>query len=578
MRADHLLIRVRPRSKPILTLACLGGIALIPAPAGAQPLSADRVLVNGHILTVDARDSIAQAVAIRAGRIVAVGTNAQIEALADARSERIDLHGLTVTPGLIDAHIHLAEGGLDALYLLDLSYPAVTSIEEVVAKVRTRAAEEEPGAWVRGRGWDEGKLTENRYIYASDLDAAAPDRPVWLSQTMGHYGVANSAALARAGITRDTPDPPGGVIDRSADGTPTGVLKETAQALVTGLIPEPTPAQRRAAIEQLAQALNAEGMTAAKDPRIGLESWDAYQQVLAEGKLSVRVFVLWGSPDTLDGARDLAARIAPFSKPYLTTGDDHLISGGVKIFADGSGGARTAWMYKDWNKNYSASDGGNRGYPALDPELLRQQILLYHDAGLHLGVHAIGDRAIDWVVDSYALALQRTPAHGRRHSIIHANLPTEHALETMAELQRKYDAGFPEVSATFMWWIGDTYAGNYGPERARRLIPLHSYAQRGIRWAEGSDFDVTPFAARYGLWALIARQPALGVYGSDPYGRAEAADVHDALRAQTMWAAHQLFLDDKIGSIEVGKYADIAVWDKNLTRLPWTRSRRSRAS
>ena len=371
MRADHLLIRVRPRSKPILTLACLGGIALIPAPTGAQPLSADRVLVNGHILTVGARDSIAQAVAIRAGRIVAVGTNAQIEALADARSERIDLHGLTVTPGLIDAHIHLAEGGLDALYLLDLSYPAVTSIEEVVAKVRTRAAEEEPGAWVRGRGWDEGKLTENRYIYASDLDAAAPDRPVWLSQTMGHYGVANSAALARAGITRDTPDPPGGVIDRSADGTPTGVLKETAQALVTGLIPEPTPAQRRAAIEQLAQALNAEGMTAAKDPRIGLESWDAYQQVLAEGKLSVRVFVSWGSPDTLDGARDLAARIAPFSKPYLTTGDDHSISGGVKIFADGSGGARTAWMYKDWNKNYSASDGGNRGYPALDPELLQ---------------------------------------------------------------------------------------------------------------------------------------------------------------------------------------------------------------
>jgi predicted amidohydrolase YtcJ len=180
----------------------------------------------------------------------------------------------------------------------------------------------------------------------------------------------------------------------------------------------------------------------------------------------------------------------------VSTGDDHLISGGVKIFADGSGGARTAWLHEDWNKNHREVDAGNRGYSAIDAELLRKQIQLYHDAGLHMSVHAIGDRAIDWVVDSYALALQRNPAPGRRYGIIHANIPSDHAIETMAQLQRTYDAGFPEPSATFTWWIGDTYAGNFGPERCLRLNPFKTYLENGIRWADGSDFDVTPFPAR----------------------------------------------------------------------------------
>jgi predicted amidohydrolase YtcJ len=190
--------------------------------------------------------------------------------------------------------------------------------------------------------------------------------------------------------------------------------------------------------------------------------------------------------------------------------------------------------------------------------------MLYHDAGLHVGVHAIGDRAIDWTVAAITLALIRNPRQGLRHSIIHANIPTDLAMNTLAALQQNFDAGYPEPQANFTWWIGDTYAGNFGVERSHRLNPFHSFLERGIRWAGGSDYPVTPFPGRYGIWATMARQPLLGVYGSDAFGTAEAVDVRTALRSFTQWAAHQMFLEDRIGSIEVGKYADIAVWDTDV--------------
>jgi predicted amidohydrolase YtcJ len=233
----------------------------------------------------------------------------------------------------------------------------------------------------------------------------------------------------------------------------------------------------------------------------------------------------------------------------------------VKLFADGSGGARTAWVWQDWNRSRTEIDEGNRGYPAIDAILLRDLIMLYHDAGLHMGVHAIGDRAIDWTVAAMTLALIRNPRHGLRHSIIHSNIPTDLAMNTMAALQQNFDAGYPEPQANFTWWIGDTYAGNFGIERSRRLNPFRSYLDRGMIWAGGSDFFVTPFPARYGIWSSIARQPLLGVYGHDAFGEDQSIDVKTALRSYTIWAAHQMFMEEKIGSIEAGKYADIAVWD-----------------
>ncbi|MSQ99689.1 MAG: amidohydrolase [Xanthomonadales bacterium] len=543
-------------------------LVLCSACALANEPFAERVLLNGNILTVDARDSVAAALAIRAGRIVAVGSNAEISALMGPGTEQIDLHGLTATPGLLDSHAHFSSGGLQTLTNVSLNYPLVASVADVIKSVAARAVNTPPGGWVLGSGWDEGKLSELRYVYAADLDPVSADHPVWLTHTTGHYGVANSQALAMAGITAQTPDPPGGVIDRDAEGNPTGVLKESAMALVTQLIPAATAEQERDALRMMSREFNRECMTGLKDPGIFDATWKAYQDVSNEGALTVRVFALWHSPDTLDEARQLVQKIAPFTRPYETTGDDRLISGGIKLFADGSGGARTAWLWQDWNKNRSGVDEGNQGFPGIDPDVLRELIFLYHDAGLHMGVHAIGDRAIDFVVASYALALIRNPQHGLRHAIIHANIPTELAMNTMAALQQTFDAAYPEPQANFTWWIGDTYAGNFGPQRSLRLNPFHTFQQKGIHWGGGSDFDVTPFPARYGIWASMARQPLLGVYGADPFGQAEAVDVHTALRSFTLWNAHQMFLEDKIGSLEVGKYADIAVWNVDLYTAP----------
>jgi len=422
---------------------------------------ADRILVNGNILTVDASDSIAEAIAIRDGRIMAVGTNAEIEALAGPGTDRIDLDGLTATPGLLDTHVHFSYGGL--------------------------------------------------------------------------------IKLTQAGTTPDPPNNSG---------------------------------QMREAIRMMAREFNRECMTGAKDPGIGrsqsydpenaIDTWNAYREVLAAGDLTVRVFALWRSGDTLEEARELAARIAPFSKPWESRGDDRLVSGGVKLFADGSGSARTAWVWQDWNMNRSGIDEGNRGSPAIDAILLRDLIMFYHDAGLHMGVHAVGDRAIDWTVAAMTLALIRNPRRGLRHSIIHSSIPTDLAMNTMAALQQNFDAGYPESQANFTWWIGDTHAGNFGVKRSQRLNPFRSYRDRGMQWGGGSDFLVTPYPARYGIWSSIVRQPLLGTYGYDAFGKDQSVDVKTALRSYTIWAAHQMFMEEKIGSIEAGKYADIAVWDTDL--------------
>jgi predicted amidohydrolase YtcJ len=292
-----------------------------------------------------------------------------------------------------------------------------------------------------------------------------PVNPVWLTQTTNRYGVANTAALKLAGITRDTKDPPAGTIDRDSRGNPTGVLKESAQGLVASKVPPLTREQEKNGIIKIIQEFNREGMTAAKDPGIGQARWALYEELLREGKLTVRVCALW-------------------------------------------------------------------------------------------------------VVDSYAEALAAKPTKGLRHGLIHANTPTDHANDVMARLQRDYDAGYPEAQATFLWWIGDNYAGNLGPKRALRLKPFKTWVNKGIKWAGGSDYPVTPFPARHSLWASVTRTTLNGTHGSQPFGTSEAIDIRTALRAQSIWAAHQMFLDDRIGSLEVGKQADLAVWDRDLYTVP----------
>jgi predicted amidohydrolase YtcJ len=523
---------------------------------------ADLVLINGTILTVDAQDSVAEALAIRANKIIAVGSKQKVLALADAHTQILDLHGRTATPGLIDTHGHYQDAGIDELYNVKLS--DATSIAEIVRRVQAKIATAKPGEWIRGAGWDEAKLAENRYIHASDLDKVSPNNPVWLQNTTGHYAAVNSYALRLAHITAETKDPPAGTIDRDASGVPTGVLKEQANQVVVALIPPPTAEQRKQGILKSIDDLHHEGMTAFKEIG-GPPAWSAYQQVLAEGKLDERVCMLWYANNTVETAKSALTEIQKNPRPPQSLGDGRLLACGAKIFMDGSAIGRTAWVYQPWYKNTTEIDTGNFGYPNMDPEVYRQMVRLFHQAGVTVGTHAIGDRAIDWVVDTYALVLKETPTPGLRHTIIHAYLPTPHAIATMATLEKQYDAAYPEVQPPFLWWIGKGMTANFGLDRLAATMPLKTYLEHGVRWGGGSDYFVTPYPARYGLWASVERETLAGTH---PFGMSEAVDIHTALHSYTAWAAPLLFLEEKAGTLEPGKRADIAIWDSNLYTIP----------
>src|SRR6185436_5500607 len=283
----------------ILPLALAGALR-------SQTPPADLVLANGTVITVDPQDTVAQAVAIRGSKIVFVGSTAAAQAFVGDKTQVVDLAGRTATPGLIDTHVHFSEPA-DTLDLGD-----ARSMEEVIARVRARVARVKPGEWVRGGGWDEGKLTERRYITAADLDKAAPDNPVYLTHTTGHYGVANSLALKLSGVTKETQDPPGGTIDRDKDGNPTGVMKERATGLIRtgGGGGGGRGNTMREDVLRIIAGFNREGMTGAKDLNIGQAKWDLYKQLLEEGKLTVRMTALWRGGATVESVQQAIASIA----------------------------------------------------------------------------------------------------------------------------------------------------------------------------------------------------------------------------------------------------------------------------
>jgi predicted amidohydrolase YtcJ len=543
------------------TLALLFLSTAIFPPALLLPQQADMVLVHGTVLTVDAGDSVVQAIAVRDGRIVAAGSDAEVMKLAGARTRIVDLHGRTVTPGMIDTHSHYSEAGAEDLFEVKLD--DATSVADIASRVQKRVAASKPGEWIQGRGWDKGKLAEGRDIYAADLDAVSPQNPVMLVNTTGHYATLNSYALRLAGIDDQTRAPANGTIDRDAAGHATGVLKEGALTPVRGLVPKFTREQIEQGILKEIGDLHREGVTAFKDTATP-DQWAALHELNEQGRLEERVCILLRAGETVASAEQTLAELERDSPTPREYQHGKLAACGAKIFMDGSAMSRTAWSYEPWMTN-GAVDAGNTGYPNIDPQVYRQMVRLFHQAGISVGTHAIGDRAIDWVVDTYAEVEQEKPTVGLRHSIIHAYLPTEHALRAMAALEKKYDTGYPEVQPVFLWWLGNSLPLSLGAERLKRTMPLKTYLEHGVRWAAGTDYGVAPLAPRYGLWASVERE---ALNGTKPYGTAESVDVHVALRSYTAWAAPELFLEKEVGTLDVGKRADIAVWDQNPYTIP----------
>ena len=529
----------------ILCLCCSPRMA-----RGGPCLDADLIVRGGHIVTMDSGGAIVSALAIRDGRILARGTDDEIAGCSSARTKIVDLHGQTVLPGLIDVHTHTMEWAEGILRdQLDVTYPKVHSIADIVAMVRERAAKTPKGQWITGAGWDDSKFAEHRYINRRDLDAVAPDNPVYLDHVSGHLIAVNSAALKLAGITRDSADPNGGVIEKDAAGEPTGILKDTAMDLAGKLLPPDPPDIHMRAAKLISERALALGLTTIHDIFISSDEIRGYQDAYARGWLKLRVQM---SPRiaSIDDAEQLA-------KMGIHTGygDDTLKFGAAKMFADGGMGARTIAIYPP----PVAGEPQNFGVLRWKPEDMHKAHLIAARAGWQLETHAIGDRAIDEVLDSYAAVMKELNLTDARFRIVHGGISTPAIQKRLAELHVLVDGNPP-----FVYWIGSWFK-KYGPERVRWSYPAKSYIENGVIEAAGSDVPVTPVSPWWGIWAAVARKD---LATGEVLAPEERLTISEALRLYTYNGAYAGFEEKSKGTLEPGKLADFIVVDRDVLSVP----------
>jgi predicted amidohydrolase YtcJ len=509
----------------------------------SQP-PADLVLVGGAVWPAAGGPSGATGVAIRAGRIVAVGDDALVLARAAPGSRRIDLGGGLVLPGLIDAHAHVRGLGerLSGLDLRGAAGPA-----EVADAVRRRAASGLPsGAWITGGGWDQNLWPGGRFPDHAALSAAAPGVPVVLRRVDCHAAWVNQAALAAAGVTRGTPDPPGGRVERDARGEPTGILIDTAIELVDRARPRPS---RRALREWIALALArlaAVGLTGVHDAGVGADEEAAYRDLAGEDALPVRAYLMW------DGTT--SAPIEPLvARDPVVDPDGGLTVRAVKLMADGALGSRGALLFGDYR-----DAPGHRGLFVTEPGELGRRARLAHERGYQVAVHAIGDRGIRETLDALAPALAASPSSDPRPRIEHlqcvrrADLPVARRLGIIASMQ-------PSHATSDMGWAEERVASD-------EEVGLYAWrwaADAGLPIAAGSDFPVDPEQPLYGLHAAVTRRDRAGrpEGGWHPEQRLTLAE---AVRAYTEGAAYAAFEERERGRIAPGLRADLTILAEDL--------------
>ncbi len=527
-------------------------------PGGAgQGGPADLVLRGGAVYTVDASRPWAEAVAIRGGRIVAVGADGDVRGLVGRGSEVVDLRGRMVLPGFQDAHVHPVGGGLNRLRC-DLS--DLHSREGYLRRIREYAGEH-PDAWILGGGWAMDVFPGGTPA-RDDLDAVVPDRPVFLPNRDGHSAWVNSKALELAGITRDAPDPPDGRIERDARGEPRGTLHEGAMGLVERLIPPPTPAELVKALVAAQQYLHSLGITAWQDAIVGRyatlpDAYDAYLELAEEGRLTARVVgALWWERDRgeeqVEGLLERRAR-ATAGRFRAST---------VKIMQDGVCENFTAAMLQP----YLGRDGrptGNRGISFVDPEALGHHVTRLDREGFQVHFHAIGDRAVREALDAVEAARRANGMNDHRHHIAHLqvvhpdDLPRFRTLGVVANAQPLWavlDAQMTELTLPFL-----------GPERSAWQYPFASLFRAGATLAFGSDWPVSSPNPLEELHVAVNRAlPGRPETAAEPFLPHEGLDLPVAIAAFTMGSAYVNHLEGQTGSVEVGKLADLVVLDRNL--------------
>ncbi|GAA4735514.1 amidohydrolase [Phytohabitans rumicis] len=530
-----------------------GTVAAGALPAGAayaHGTSADLVIHNGRVLVLDERFRTAEAVAIRGGRVLAVGRARDVRRLVGRRTQVLDAGGGTVLPGINDSHVHLNALGLN---FPPFSYGVDTAtIDELVAVVRTAVeAASVPGSWIRGQGWNDNRLP--RPPRRTDLDPVSGDHPVVLTDFSFHAMAVNTAALRLAGITRDTVPPPGGVIEKDADGEPTGVLRETAQGLVRAVVPAFTADEVARSIDAGVTLLHAQGITSVTDPGITLATLGLYADKVRAGTLGVRVSALLSGGTAPQQLRDVLAAYRP-----LRGIDPRVLRvAGVKLFADGiPTAAKTAWLHEPY------LDGTN-GSLVIDGTTVAEQVANLHEmirvavrAGFQVGTHATGDATIDAVVAGYLKAMGRDWRRADlRHYVIHADLTPRATLRTMA----RHDIG-ANMNATIKYLLGRTLDPVLGPARTDYQWPYRSALDLGVRVTSASDAPVTYPNWLQGVMAAALREGMVfGGAGGGVAGEAERITVPEALATYTRTPAWQDHAGGWKGTLAEGMVADVCV-------------------
>jgi len=506
----------------------------------------DSVLTSGTVFTADAALSVAEAVAVREGRIAAVGSARDVMALADPATRVLELEGRTVLPGFQDAHLHPPEGGLAGLRC-DL-YNA-SSQEDCLVRIARYAAEHPELEWIVGGGWSIDFFPGGTPSRA-DLDAVCPDRPVFLENRDGHGGWVNSRALSLAGITRETPDPPDGRIERDADGEPQGTLHEGAISPVFELLPPTLQEEWEAGILRAQAELHALGITAWQDASVDAETLAAYRAVAERGELTMRAEgnLLWergrGEDEQLDELVELRARGSL----------GRLRIRGAKIFVDGVLENFTGTLLEP----YVGTD--NAGIAMHEPAELARMVTGLDARGFQVHLHTIGDRAVREALDAIEAA-QRTNGRRARHHLAHVQLVHPADLHRFAELG--VVANVSPLWACHSPYVDELTEPFIGPERSARMYPFGSLHRAGARLAFGSDWTVSTPNPLPQLEVAVTRiSPE--TRDRHPLLPEEAIDLPTALQTFTAGSAHVNFLDRETGALEPPKVADLVVLDRDI--------------
>jgi predicted amidohydrolase YtcJ len=501
--------------------------------------AATLLLTNAKIWTVNPQQPEAEAVAIAGNRIVAVGTTADILKLKGPRTVILDLDGRRVLPGFNDAHVHFYSGGKN-LTGPQLRY--ARSEQEFVQILAHFALYYPSGRWITGGNWDQENWSPPRLPTHQLIDGVTQSNPVFINRLDGHMSLANAIALRLAGINKDTPDVPGGVIVRDSRGNPTGILKDAAQALVEKVIPPPTQDQIITALREAQNYANSVGVTSIQDMSAGADVLRAYQTMLREGILRVRV----SGHQPLVSWEHLASVgiLADFGNVYL-----HI--GGVKGFADGSLGSTTALLFQPY-----LDSPGTSGIPSAElanPQQMWHNIEGADAAGLQIAIHAIGDRANNTILNFYDRLEHEHGDRDRRLRIEHAQHLLSSDIPRFARLHV-----IPSMQPYHCIDDGRWAEHRIGPERAKTSYAFRSLLDSGATLAFGSDWDVAPMSPILGIYAAVTRRT---LDGAHPNGWVpeQKITVAEAVRAYTMGSAYASYEDRIKGSIEPGKLADLVI-------------------